>query len=581
MGVVVVAGVWGAAAALALADAKRHTDAGLDRLRSAQAGLEAADLLRGEGRDELRAAQHEFAVAHGRVDGPVVAPLRWLPFVGRQVRSVDSLTAAAEEVVDVGIRALDDTSAVIDATDPEGPARITLARRLGAIANSASVDLDAVDLGPEEHLVGALQRAHDRFADELDDLRRAVHDLEAAGNGFGAFLEGPSRYLVLAANNSEMRMGSGAFLSAGVLTVEHGSFDLGDMESTEAIEIPAGSVPIDDVDFAQRWGFAEPTDDLRELAMSPRFDIVGPLALDMWAAAKGERLDGVLVIDPIALRSLLEVTGPVVVDDEEFSADNVVGEIFLEQYRDLEYDPRDSEQLARRDRLSRIARAAIEALEDGGWDALDLIEALRPAVGGRHVLAYSTDPLQQAGWAGAGIDGRVEPDELMVALHNRAGNKLDQFVSIDAELVVQPSPGADTGFEIRMQLRNDTPEGLPRYVAGPYPGTPRAADGKYQGWIVVELPRFARHNSIDVAGEPVLTVAAGADGPDHRVVAALVEFERGETVEVVVHFDLPAGERSLRIAPGARVPAVRWTFGSQEFRDEGGRRLEWTDTGPE
>jgi hypothetical protein len=447
-----------------------------------------------------------------------------------------------------------------------------LARELGEIATRASADLDAIDLGPGEHLYGPLQDARDRFGEEFEDLSGAVEDLAAAGDGLSRFLEGPSRYLVLAANNSEMRMGAGAFLSAGVMTVRDGRLELGPMEATEDLVLEPGTVPIVDEDFAARWTIAEPTDDFRELSTTSRFDVVGAHALAMWEAKKGERLDGVLVIDPIALRSLLTLTGPVVVDGKEYSADNVVNEIFLEQYRALE-DQGSAAQIARRDRLSRIARAAIDALERGDWDAVDLLDALRPAVSGRHVLAFGRDEVEQRGWQGAGLGGDTERDSIMLGLQNRGGNKLDQFIVADAKLFRADKDGPNVEMTIELTLANVAPDDLPRYVEGPYPTTPRAKAGKYQGWITVELPAFAQDNYIEVAGKRVPLVASGRDGTNHRVVAALVEFERGENIQVTVHFEVGDVDESLYINPGARYPVTQWTVGAETFDDSRGHRV--------
>jgi hypothetical protein len=576
IGVLGFLGVWALLSMWMLTDAKRHAERGIDELRGAQADLTAADLLRGEGRERFVAAQRQFQRAHDKASSPVLGPLKFIPFVGRQVHAVERMTGAANETLDIGIRALDASGDAIDATEPRGSGRVTLARRLGAIASDASNDLDAIDLGPDQHLFGSLQRARDRFGEEFADLSEAMSDLEAAGNGLGEFLEGPSRYLVLAANNSEMRMGSGAFLSAGVLTVDNGSFDLGPMEATEDLRVPAGAVPIIDEDFATQWAFAEPTEDFRELATTSRFDVLGPMALAMWEQAKGERLDGVLVIDPIALKSLLRLTGPVVVEGKEYSTDNVVREIFLEQYRGLE-DQGQPAQIARRDRLSRIARAAIDALEAGGWDTVDLVDALRPAVGGRHVLAFADGEVQQRGWVGAGISGETERDSLTVGLQNRAGNKLDQFIVIDAVLTRHDKAGDNQELAIEMTLTNLAPEDLPRYVEGPYPTTPRAEAGKYQGWITIELPAFAQDNYIEVDGVEVPHVATGRDGPNHRVVAALVEFERGSTKRVIVHFEVGDVDESLYINPGARVPSIQWHSGESVFDDSSGHRVEFED----
>ncbi len=565
--------VWAVAATLLLLDAKRSADDGIEILRTTQREVTSTDLLRGEGRDAFVDAQHEFEQAQSSASNPMLFPLKWLPVIGRQVRSVEALASAASDTLDVGIRALDDTSDVIDKTGTKGPARVALAARLGSIAASASIELDSVDLGPDKHLFGPLQRAHDHMREEYDNIRDAMEGLSAAGIGLSEFLGGPSRYLVFAANNSEMRMGSGAFLSVGVLEVEDGSFSLGKMESTEDLAVPRGAVEFADADFKARWQFAEPTEDFREVATTTRFDVVAPHALAMWEELRGEKLDGVLVIDPIALESLLKVTGSVKVEGKEYSEANVVHEIFLEQYKELEGQGQ-SEQIHRRDRLSKIARAAIDALETRDWDAVDLLQALRPTVAGRHFLAFSGHDLQQRGWIGAGISGITEPDSITFGLQNRGGNKLDQFVVAEARINAGRIHGLSRNMTIDVTLTNLAPLELPRYVEGPYPTTPRAAAGKYQGWLTFELPKTARNNFIEVDGVAVPLVAAGSDGPNHRVVSALVEFERGTTVTASIHFELASRVESIYINPGARVPAVQWLEpGGLVLDDAKGRRV--------
>lgn len=566
--------LWLIVSAVLLVMAKRDADRGLDELRAVQAELAPADLLRGEGHERFETARRAFAAAHAKATSPLLAPWRVVPFVGRQVRTVGSMTGAAEDIVRVGGRALDSTAAEMTAADAaDGAARIELARRLGAIAALASAELDGVRVGPG-HLIGPLQRARDRLDRELERLRATVADAAVAGDGLADFLQGPTRYLVFAANNAEMRQGSGAFLSAGVMLVRDGKFELGEMEPTEDLLLEEGDVPIRDADYAREWGFAEPTTDFRELATTTRFDVVAAHALEMWQERKGERLDGVLVLDPIALRALLKVTGPVEVEGEVYDAGNVVFEIFLDQYELVEVGA--PGQTFRRDVLSKIARAAIAELEAGGWDTIDLIDALRPVVRGRHILGWSPDGGQQAGWRGIGIDGALEPDSIALGLQNRAGNKLDQFVEVDAVLRGEAEGDRDR-MTIDVTLRNVAPEELPGYVEGPYFGTPRAAAGKYQGWLVVELPAFARNNRIDVEGRQVPQVVSGRSGPGQRVVGVLVEFERGTELHATVHFDLPDGMEAVTIAPSARVPVVRWKSGSGDFGDSSGRRVELAD----
>src|SRR5439155_12845771 len=123
-------------------------------------------------------------------------------------------------------------------------------------------------------------------------------------------LGGPHRYLVFAANNSEMRAGSGMFLSVGVMTTSNGTIELSDMEPTGDLPVPPGKVPISG-DLAARWGWIKPTEDFRNLMVSPRFDLMAPLAAQMWQAVGRPPVDGVLALDPIMLRAMLAATGPV------------------------------------------------------------------------------------------------------------------------------------------------------------------------------------------------------------------------------------------------------------------------------
>src|SRR5207244_8808773 len=140
-----------------------------------------------------------------------------------------------------------------------------------------------------------------------------------------SLLTGPRTYLVLAANNAEMRAGSGMFLSIGELTTSAGSLRLTGMSSVTEVPIPPG-VPVEG-DLASRWGFIDPAADWRDLMLSPRFDASAQLATRMWAAAGRGPVDGVLVLDPVALSGILQATGPVQVGPRPIGRFRVVPEL--------------------------------------------------------------------------------------------------------------------------------------------------------------------------------------------------------------------------------------------------------------
>ncbi len=570
LGALVVVALWGAFVALTLARARGDTRAGIDALQNVQNQLSPGELLRGKGIDQLRVAGADFRRARHRVRSPFVLPLRIVPILGRQVESVDTLTGSAARVVTIGIDAVEGARAAVDAGHPVGAQRVKLVDRVAGIADHSASELRSVDLGPT-HLLGPLSKARSQFAARLDDLRRAIGQLQSASHGISEFLAGPSRYLVLAANNAEMEVGSGTFLQIGMLTVDHGSLRLDAMRSVSAYPVPVGAVPLTG-DMADRWGFLNPNVEWRNLGSSPQFPSQAELATKMWKAATGKTVDGVLSLDVVALKDLLAATGPVHLDDgTTISADQVLGDVMLRQYLGFAGYP---DQEARRDRLSEIARGALDQLDQGGWHAADLVDQLRGAAQGRHLLAWSSHTRQQAGWVAAGIDGELSPDDVLVGLHNRAGNKLDPFIAVKGKVETR-AVASGWAVTLEMSLQNNTPAtGLPQYVQGPYPGSRGAAAGLYQAFAVFELPRYAATVRVEVDGKAVTLVTGGPDGPS-QVAAAYVEVPRGQSRRVVARFVVPRGIRSLRFAPSARVPAVLWAASHLGWSDDLARTVVW------
>jgi uncharacterized protein DUF4012 len=356
------------------------------------------------------------------------------------------------------------------------------------------------------------------------------------------------------------------WLSAGVLTVQDGDFTLSDMVPTGDLPVAEGAVPVTG-ELADRWGWFGPSRDLRNTAATPRFDVTAPLAAQMWESVTGEAVDGVLVVDPITLRALLVAEGPVQADGVTLDASSVLPYIFLDQYRaapDL-----DADQAARRDQLGAVARAAIDTFEVGEWDPPTLVDELAPAGRGRHVLAWSSDPVEQAAWAAAGISGELTDESLLVSVMNTGGNKLDQFLTVNGTIGVSGS-GAGTDVTVRLELVNDAPVDEPTYVVGPFPGT-GLAEGVYRGIVAVDVPGAATDLRIE-GGEG--QVAAGPDGPA-QVIATTAQLGRGETREVTVTFRVPAGVDELRVEPSAREPAIEWRAGDKRWIDDHAERLEW------
>jgi len=576
--VLVLVVAWASVAAFQLWRARAEADAGLDELRTLRESSRLADVIEGDLDVRLRRGHDHLDRAADALGSVALEPLRHLPVVGRNLRAAGRLVGGTRDVAAIATSAVDAARArIVEDEAPTGAARVRLLRSLAEVAEAAGRELESVDLGPSSDLAGPIARAHLDAALELADARRAADDAARALRAAGSLLEGPRRYLVFAANNAEMRVGTGMFLSAGVLEVRDGRLALGGMVRTPNVVVPEGAAEPTG-DLAARWGWTRPDREWRNLGFTPRFAATAELAARMWSAAGRGEVDGVLAVDVVAVRAVLAATGPVEAGDRTVGADEVVDYLLHGQYAELSDDPalrhELGEQAARRERIGELAGEAVAALDDRGWQVRTLVEGLRDAAAGRHVLAWARDPGERALFDVAGADGDVSPDSLAVGLANVAGSKLDPLVRMRADLEARPARGG-LSLSVRIELRNDARADEAAYLLGPDPATEGLGPGDYRGILVANLPGNAVNGRI--AGVDRL-VAAGADGPT-RVVAATVEVPRGERRTFVVHFDLPVTSARLVVEPSARVPSVRWTAGDTRWRDERRRALRVVQSG--
>lgn len=564
--------MWVVLCGTSLAKARRDALAGIDAVERAERLTSPSELVEGTAGEPLREAADAFRLAREDLDHPALLPLRVLPVVGRQVRSARALVGAADDIVDIGIRAVDEAQATLALPRRTGPERLALLRRLGVAAARFDAELGTVDLGPGRALVGPLGERRSELAERLDEVRDAMGTGATVATGLADLLAGPRTYLVVGANNAEMRAGSGMFLSLGVLTFADGSMALGGFRPAAELVLPAGTgPPITDPDLAARWGWMNPNTEWRNLAASPRFAPNAELAAQMWLAHQGQAVDGVLMVDPVALRGLLTSTGPVAVAGRAVSADNVLALLLHDQYAGID-EGGESAQAARREMLGLIAATTLDAVQRQEGDVGALATAFGDMAAGRHLMAWSRDPAGQEVWEAAGVTGALADRSLLVSVLNRGGNKLDPFLDVDAGLDVEPAPGGGTTVELRVTMRNTTPEGEGAYVAGGgHRSLPDVGPGVYHGLLSVNLPGSA--DDVTVDGGPPLA-AAGPDGPT-TVAAWPVRVERGATQTAVVRFRLPTGMRDLTVEPSARVPAVAWSAEGQTWDSGPRRQLEW------
>jgi hypothetical protein len=527
--------------------------AGLAHVEHATKSIAPEDIVVGNNLGPLRSARDDFAVASDLTNLPFVRVFEHVPYVGRQLSAVRTLDNAASSVLDTGVNAIERSQVAVSDIKRGGEPRVEGMRLIASVAATAQARVAAVNLGHSRGLVSPLADARARFARRIPKLTKALGDLHTVATGLTSFLDGTHLYLVFAANNDEMRLGSGAFLSGSLLWTSHGNMVLYPMQSTANWLLPPGEGPAMSADQAQLWGSLAPNREWRDLASSPRFDTTAELALRMGRVRYPKIVvDGVLAIDPVALEGIISATGPVTVGGRSLSGDALLHYVFVDQYRGASIT--DPKQLVRRDALGEIEQQSMARLSAGHWDTRALVHALRTVSTGRHFLAWSTRPVEERAWKIAGIDGTLPDDAVTVGVHNRAGNKLDPFLAVSGALAyTTKADGVHVAIDVT--LVNKAPKGLPSYVAGPYPGARNAREGRYQGILAFYVPAGA--TGLHVASHDVM-VANGRDGP-HRVVGVQVHVDRGRSDHVRLSFVLPRGTPQVEVTSSARYPAIHWT----------------------
>lgn len=564
--------VWTAAVVVVLVGVVESAREVPDELDEIRADLSIDSMLDGTAVENMQSLRVQLRAIDRGVGSPVIAPLRLVPGVGRQIRSAGALSTAGIEATDIGMHLLDELTANLDGPLPSGADRLRFVDEIEVLLADGRAAIDDVTLGPDGPLFSELAEARTKAADGLDDLGQFIGRAEALTASVRSLLADGDQ-LLLAANNAEMRSGSGMFLQVGALDAVDGRFVPSGVVPTGTLGLPEGAVDARSSTYADLWGFLKPAEEWRNLAASPRFDVTAELATRMWAAAGNDRPRGAIAVDVFGLRALLDATGPVTIDGLEIGADDVVPFLLNDQY-DLFADndaPTDTQTL-RRDRLSQLVDAAFTALDSGSVDPVGLLEGLRDAVRGRHILAWSEDPAVQAGWAAGGMTGELDVDSVMVSVLNRGANKLDPFLRVTADLSFDVQ--ADVVLAtLDVTIRNNTPNGEVRYVAGPATGAPTDEYGDYAGILSLSLPGVAREATID--GVPSLEVAA----PDGPVLAVATKFmvAQGDERSFEVTFELPRQLESVRLEPDARPEPIRWTIGEQVWQDGEHHRVQVGD----
>jgi hypothetical protein len=505
--------------------------------------------------------------AHRRASrSPVLGVLSHVPVVSGQIGGLRTITGA---LAGIGTEARVAGSAIqdrFDRLDEGGAARVALLEEVLAQLLRLETAVRDADLGAGS-LPGPLGWARDDLAEQLDRAVERLTDAEELVRTSHRLLVGPSRYLLLAGNNSEMRA-TPMPLSAGILELRDGEIEVSEFVQTGDLLLPEDLAVEPPADLAALydglWGLGR---EWRTSTTTPRFPVAAELMARMSAQIFMGEVDGVLLIDAITLGAMVDAVGGIEVEGEVQSGDDIVEEVLNLNYLELgEGGP------VRRQRVElqgELARTAFDQLTAASDAVLELVAQIPRLADGRHLLAWSSAPDVQSLWEELGADGEIGTHPFMIAVQNASGGKRDWY--LDPEVTVHTGSslsGRTTRVLATLRLHNPVIEPSTEFIDG----TSRFIEpGEYRSFVTVYLPQSATDVSIRGGAE---LRSLGRDGPA-VVTTSWFRVKPGETRSFTVEFEVPSSDNAALVIPSARVRPVRYVVDGTEVLDDAPTPVFW------
>ncbi|MFI2350439.1 DUF4012 domain-containing protein [Streptomyces sp. NPDC019443] len=430
----------------------------------------------------VRSAAAHAARAHRLTTGPAWSVAAYLPALGGPFETVRGTAKAVDGLTGEVLPAVVRTAgSLADAGADGGHLNLSELRRaapaLGQASHRMAASRTEVRRLPRRTWLPAVDRVRGQLLGGLDRMAPAVEDAATGARLLPPMLgaDGPRRYLLVFQNPAESRGTGGMPGAHAVLTADRGALELthfgSDAEMVGARpEVDLGS------EFAAMYGRGDAVNTWANSNMSPHFPYAARIWSATWLYQSGERVDGVLALDPAALARLLAASGPALTaDGTVVTADNVVD--LSERTNYVTH----TDQVKRKAYLLDVARAAAGRLLTAAEDPQrrpSLLLGLYELLGNGQVTAWSAHAKEQQELesrpVGGSLPRRPEPYAGLV-VNNAAGTKLDYY--LDRTLDWYPGRCTADGREVTVKavFSNGAPSaGLPAYVTDrldkpPYP----------------------------------------------------------------------------------------------------------------
>lgn len=496
-----------------VSQARSHADRGIKLLRTGVSAARAGDQAKAT--TALNRAADALGAAHDDVGAAWALPAVGLPGIGPNAAAVRQLvqtasglaTSAQSAVTGADLEQLTLKASALDL------AQVHRAKpgleKLTASLTTAVVSLDHLR---SPWLIPAVSdRVHSArviVADATPPALLAIRAVDVAPSLLGETRT--QRYFVAFTTPVEARGRTGFPGNYAEIEVTNGHIKMtkfGRHEDLETNGLPLTQRKIaGPAEYISRYGRFEPEQTWVNVTLSPDFPTVAQVIAQLYPQSGGDKIDGVISIDPEGIAALLKLTGPVQVPGLKapVTAQTAAGLLYRQQYVEF------TKVSDRIDILQTLAQTTFERLSTKGLPGLrTLLSTMIPVTSTGHIQFASFDPPGAALMHRLGVDGAMPPvdsDSLGIVSSNATGNKIDQFLdrSVRYDVKWDPKAGKIEGTTT-ITLHNSSPSsGLPDYIIGnaikPVPGVPPLPKGTNRLWLSIYMPWIPVNSTVD--GKP-------------------------------------------------------------------------------
>lgn len=560
--------LWGALVGWRVLGAKSDLDRATAQAEDLKQALSDQDVARAKASlDDLQASLY---AADGKLSDSPVKLASHLPFVGANIRAVRTVNTALVSIASDGLPPVVQQASRLGnaAFQPKG-GRLdledlsSLAAPLSTAASvlgKADTTIQSVDAGSLiSPVASAVRRAQREVGDAATTAKSGSIAAKVLPTMLGA--EAPRRYLILLANNAEMRSVSGLPGQMVLVTADAGRISLDSVTSARQLGPnwdPEGlwrgmktSVDFQPPTLSSaetRLFSGRPNLDARDTLMIPDFPRAASLARTLWSKNGKPPVDGVIMMDSVAVADLLGSTNPISTSLGRVGQASATDVLLRKAYLKLDENQQDLF-------FGKFGDELFSRISSGRVNTKKLLTSLHTSVVDRRLLVWSADPEMQDVLAPTDIAGDLEASRrptVGVFASDARYDKLTAYLDYSAGLVsARCAAGVPTysgQFDVTSKLApgarlSSTVEGV-----GSQRGLPR---GTAQIDVFLYPTRGGKMSSVEVGGKAVRTVSAKIDGRDVQRVRLTIRPGQKQRLTFVTTTPGSTARPDLLVTPGA------------------------------